>query len=325
MTSNRQPFDAPPAVIAVAGSSSFSGVNVLLHLESQSPECRLVALDARPLLWPIANGSAHRLSRAATRQTVPMDDLPNLLALETVDTVVHVGSHYDGPDLDEFLAETQMWIKACEQVGVRRFVYLSDYRVYGVRPGKPLPISESAEPHPILEHVRVRDAEPKARIPANLVRPPGYMNITVLRTAMTVGPNGSTPAFEEFLGLAMRSKKISRIPLQFLHEHDLARAVVVAMTRQVPGVFNLAGDGSVSLEDIATMCGGTRGAMGVRVHQQASKAKPLKGDAGNPAKCPMIISTTKFKQAGDFHYRYTSEQAMRAYCHSVLYEPGESR
>ena len=340
MTMANPTAPARPQAIAVVGAASHFAARLLHHLEWAFPNCRLVTFAERPLRWPVEQVTSYRLRRnrvpgtlsisdipevlqhrawdvAAESRRITISDIDDFLQVEAVDSLIHLGSHYDGPDPEQFLIDTRRWTQAARNAGVRQFVYLSDYRVYGVRPGNPIPLTELTATNPLPAHQILRDAEPD-------IDAPGDLAVALLRTAMTVGPNGCNPAAHEFLQPRLfRDKNRSSLPLQFLHEYDLARALETVVTQQLAGLYNLAGNGSVSLRDVITLG---------QPRQRRSKRrdKPLaqqpenpnsRRPAGGAAKCPMILSATKFKQAGRFAFRYSSGQAIRAYCHSVLLEP----
>ena len=138
------------------------------------------------------------MGRDYTGENISVDDIPELLELESVDSLIYVGSHYDGPDPASFLEQTPHWVDASRRAGVRQFIYLSDYRVYGIKPGQPMPVTERADINPMPAHLRLAHAEPKSRRPQNIPAPTAEMPVAVLRTAMTVGPSGASPASVEF-------------------------------------------------------------------------------------------------------------------------------
>lgn len=339
MTTAYPNASAPPQTVAVVGAASHCGAHLLRHLESALPDCRFVAIDVRPLRWPLRRASAYRLHRNSAAATLPVSDLPepsqrrtwdivaqsqritladinDCLHSETVDSLIYMGSHYEGPDTEQFLSDTPSWLDAARMAGVRRFVYLSDYRVYGVRRGQPIPITERSETGPLPGHRILRDGEP-APDPTEAAA----MAVTVLRTAMTVGPNGSNPAAQEFLPLRSSPGRNRSLQLQFLHEYDLARAVTEVIARRLDGTYHLTGDGSISLAEVAALCYPHPGRSKGRRNPQQPATRGARQKTGDAAQHPMILSATKFKQEAGFRFQYSTRQAIRAYTHSILLEP----
>ena len=254
-------------------------------------------------------------------------DVSDVMSMQGVDSLIYMGSHYDGPEAEQFLRATPYWVRAAQNARVRRFVYLSDYRVYGVRPDNPVPLTEQTPTRPLAAHRELLEAEPGTEDRAGAGD--AGMSVATLRTAMVVGPGGSSPVARELLLPAIGSGKGGdsgkgqdrEARLQFLHEYDLARAIVAAIEHNVDGVYNLAGGGLVALSDVMGFARTTqKGGRHAALQKETGRARR---SGGNIARHTMIASVAKFRQAARFRFRYSSEQAARAYCHSVLLEPDD--
>ena len=337
MSTNYPSRDNEPQVIAVVGSASTYGALMLSRLEASLPHCQLVAIDSYPLRWPVKQMSAYRMEPNQTGAILTIDDIPevmqskawdmvldnrrltmadvpDVLDLESVDTVINVGSCYDRDNSEAFIEDTPHWIQACRLSGVRQMVYLSDVRVYGIRPENPVPLTEQSNAAPAPHHRHLLESESalhEALNSGNL----GGLTITVLRTAMTVGPDGSTPAVNDLISERSLRNVNRNFPLQFLHQHDLERAVEQAITGRVAGVYNLASTGVIPSKAAAELC------QGQRISKGRQRSFPGRGGGFDLGKGPLILSSTKFKQASKFDFKYSSEQAFRSYCHSYLHEP----
>ena len=333
-------------VIGVVGAASQFGAQLLLYLERERPDCWLVAIAERPLRWPVERISTYRLAQnrvggILTMSDIPdfmqqkawdmflegheltIADLPDVLQLEGVDSLIHIGSYYDGPNPEQFCADAQLWIRAARIAGVRQFIYLSDIRVYGANADNPIPITERTTKSPGRQHRYLADAEPTSPAVADdetFAGSHGHdeyaMKVAVLRTAMSVSTNHASPATDELLLPAVTANRKRSFSLQFLHQHDLARAIEQAIRRQLEGVFNLAGDGVVDSLDILEWCR----VPGLPRHAGSSISFNSMGR--QLSKHPLIVSSAKFKQSAGFRFKYSSARAIRAYCHSVLLEPG---
>lgn len=336
MTSSNQASQVLPKVVAVVGSSSTFGALLLAHLESEWPDCRFVTIDTQPLRWPVKRVSAYRMDRRDGGEILHIDDIPEVLQasawnmlvdtrrptmadisdvldIEDVDSLVHVGSHYDGSDQEQFLNNTEYWTRMCRVTGVRQLVYLSDIRVYGINQRNSMPITERSSPNPAQRHRLLLEAEPNPAQFQNPAPTPGEIGIAVLRAAMTVGPSGSSPVADELLFPSVSASKRKRdIPLQFLHQQDLVRATQYAMARRLNGVYNVASNGIVARGDVAELCRTPGSSALSNPHQTRGISRS--GLAGHP----LIITSTKFRQAAGTQFKYTSRQAIRAYCHSYL-------
>ena len=332
-----QTSGASPKVVAVVGASSSCGAMLLAHLESEWANCSFVTFDALPLRWPVNQVSAYRVDWEDEGEVLHIDnipeamqsvawdilqnsrraakaDIPDILQMESVDALIHVGSHYDGPNLDQFLKNTGSWVQACRMAGVRRMLYLSDIRVYGIGPGNRVPLTELSGRNPARQHRSLSDAEDDLEQAMTTVTANG-MDIAVIRAAMTVGPGSASPAADELLLPAVISKRRHNFPLQFLHEQDLARTVQHAIDHGLNGVYNVASNGIVASGEMLNMCrypGSSKVPKFVRARGAGRSSL---------AKHPLIVATTKIKQSAGLRFKYTSEQAARAYCHSYLLQP----
>lgn len=346
------PVSQAAPVIAVVGAASAVAARLLMQLQTALPHCWLVAFSGRPLRWPMPRVSAYRLDLEVNRPSAVITadelpdvlqerawdeatvsrrilpaDVPDVLQMEAVDTLIHLGSHYDGPHPENFLNAAAYWMRCAHSAGVRSAIYLSDYRVYGIHPGNPVPLTERTRPAPLPSHRILRDAEPDTD-------EYDALPIAVLRTAMVVGPGGSSPAAQEFFsGGVIPGAKKRGAPLQFLHEYDLGRAVAAAVSAPLRGVYNLAGGTTVTLAELADYArppAGTGRRRDTRRNARRDARQPLhprtaayRRAAGDPARHPTLMSATKFGQAAGFRCRYSSAQAALAYCHSVLLEPDD--
>ncbi len=342
MTTPTQTTPAFPQSVAVIGASTSFGSLMLERLETALPDCQLVAIDSHPLLHPVKQVSAYRMEPNRTGAILTIDDIPevmqmkawdmvldnrrltmadvpDVLHLESVDSVIHLGAHYDRPNWAQFLSDSSHWVQACRLAGVRQLVFLSDVRVYGVRTDNPIPLTERSETQPAAIHRPVLESE-QAVLQEGMGEQSGDgLKIVILRTAMTVGPGGSSPAADEFLWPAVASNRNRDFPLQFLHQHDLTRAIQSAVAKRLEGIYHVASKGIVSSQTFLELCR-SPGAISAEKFGRTRfvGAKKL-------AKHPLIVSSNKFRQTSGFAPAYSSEQAARAYCHSYLLEPNTRR
>ena len=307
----------------------------MAELGTALPDCQLVAIDSHPLIRPVQRVSAYRMEpnsagpilhiddipevmqlraweMVADSRRLTMADVPDVFHLESVDSVIHVGSLYDRPNPEEFVKDTEHWIQACRMAGVSQLVYLSDIRVYGTRRENPIPLTERSEPNPAAEHRFLLDAELPLHIDSGVTTSGSALKVAVLRSAMTAGPSGASPATEELLWPAIASSRNRGIPIQLVHQHDLTRAVASALLRQLHGVYNVASKGIIGSQSVLDMWRPGKANKGSR------RKRPAIPRTGGMGKHPLIISDTKFRQAAAFEAAYSSEQAARAYCHSYL-------
>ena len=101
-------------------------------------------------------------------------------------------------------------------------------------------------------------------------------------------------------------------PLQFVSDGDLARILCMVITEELPGIYNVAGDGVVFLRELAQELS-TR-----QVLMPAILANPLKRLTGSGfvsyshqlERWPLIMSTGKLKRVTGYHFRHSALDAV---------------
>jgi UDP-glucose 4-epimerase len=138
---------------------------------------------------------------------------------------------------------------------VRKFIFKSSTHYYG---------SEQDDPAFFTESMR-RPHAPRTALERDIVEAEAAVNdfnekqpetcVTILRCTNVLGPDVETslrglaelPFVPAILGFDPR--------LQFVHEDDVANALVHATEQDLPGVFNVAADGVLALSEIAGLLG----------------------------------------------------------------------
>ena len=243
--------------IALTGVRSFIGRKLLQHLE-RDPACRqIIALDIEMPSFRTEKTTFYRTD--LTEPTID-SDIAEILKREEVDTVVHVAflskpSH--NPSFSHELENigTMYVLNACAEAKVRKFVLGSSTLVYGASPLNPNYLAES---HALRQRDESRFIRDKVEAELQTRR---YMNdakdriTTVLRPCITVGPTIDNFA-TRFLSRRIVPNMMGYDPLvQFLHEDDLLAAFKLAIDTDVPGEFNLVGDGVMALSTVFALTG----------------------------------------------------------------------
>lgn len=139
---------------------------------------------------------------------------------------------------------------------VRTVVVKSSTLVYGAAPEDPVWFAE--------ETPRSRPAG--TRLEKSLLEVEGYLRdfavdnphvaVSLLRFSNVLGPHLSTP-LSRALEMPLVPSVFGFDPrFQFVEEGDVIRSILYVMRNQVPGVFNVAGDGLLPWSEVAAICGG---------------------------------------------------------------------
>ena len=196
------------------------------------------------------------------RMDVTGDDPARVIAAFRPEVVVHLASIVTPPkgSTRDFewrvdVQGTRNVLDACLAQGVRRLVVTSSGAAYGYHPDNPVPLRESdplrGNPEfAYADHKRQVEemlAEARARHPA--------LEQVVLRIGTVLGEgvdNQITALFRRKRLLAVAG---SGSPFVFIWTQDLARILIRAATDGPAGVFNVAGDGAMSVQELAAAIG----------------------------------------------------------------------
>ena len=312
-------------VIAVTGAAGAVGRRLLLELEENGDQREIVALDVMPLAFPVHNVSAYRRDLAD-----PIDDV---LQAHRVTTVVHLA--FDarrGRNQVEVAAIRQAnldtlksVLDSCAKAGVRHFVFLSSHMAYGAYRDNPVPLRDDAPlralPHSpygydkLLAEELVRDFAAKH---PNIA-------VTILRPCSVLGPNTHISVARGMFRPLLLAVGGYNPPLQFLYEDDLARVLDIVISREIPGVFNLAGEGVVFYRELADVI------QSKLVSLPAFMAYPLVRLTWNMGfqrestaagldlvRYPILLDSSNLRRVTGYRCRHTSLETLTAFANSRL-------
>jgi UDP-glucose 4-epimerase len=180
-----------------------------------------------------------------------------------IDTCVHLGVSAEPlaaggrPVMKErnVLGTMQLLAAAYHAPDLRRLVLKSTTAVYGAAPGDPAVWTETM-PHDAPRHGFGKDAIEVEDYVRSFNRRRSDVAVTVLRLANQVGPTVDNP-LTRYFELPVCPTVFGFDPrLQFLHESDAERALLLAtLGKAVHGTFNVAGDGVVLLSQAIRVAG----------------------------------------------------------------------
>ena len=211
-------------------------------------------------------------------------------------------------------------LRACADAGVRRVVLMSSATVYGPHPDNPAALTEDAPLRPTRGFAYAEDkAACEARFRAFAAQHPDAC-VSILRGCIVMGPNAAnfiTSALDKPLLIGVCG---ADPPMQFVHENDLAETLLRFATEPHPGVYNVAGSGTVRWSEIAALAGKrlvrlpapfayglTEGAWRARVQSDA----PAVGL--DFVRWPWTVSTERLTAETGYAFRHTSREALAAY------------
>ncbi len=238
--------------IAIVGARSFLGRNLIALLEDDPKVERLLAIDDEPT--PPSLRDSGRLQSFVADLTAPGAEakLVAVLEQERIDTVVHV-AFLDAPSHASAFAHelesvgTMRLVRALRRTQVTKVVLWSQTWLYGANPQNPNFLGEDAELGAPREEPWFADKIEAEKEFARFRDDHPEVTVTVLRTAPILGPTVDN-LISRYLGRTLVPTLLGYDPvIQLLHEVDAIGALKWAVFRNVPGAYNIVGDGVLPL------------------------------------------------------------------------------
>ncbi|MGH3413624.1 MAG: NAD-dependent epimerase/dehydratase family protein [Marmoricola sp.] len=234
-------------VVLVTGVAGDLGRRCARRLADASGVDRVVGVDVVP---PRSDIGAMQFVRADIRNPV----IAKIIVREHVDTVVHlsVASHTaaGGRNTTKELnvIGTMQLLAACQQAPeLRHLVVKSSTAVYGASNRDPAMFREETPPGRAPTGGFAKDVTEVEGYVRGFGRRRPDVRVTTLRMANVLGPDLGSP-LTAYFGLPLIPTVLGFDPrLQFLHEEDALAGLEHAVTADVPGTFNVAGDGVLML------------------------------------------------------------------------------
>jgi UDP-glucose 4-epimerase len=245
-----------PASVLVTGAAGYLGGVVVKWLAAHGTR-RVVALDVRRV--PEGERPPEVCFVEADVRSV---DFVTLLQEHEVDTVVHLASIVERPvgmsaataqDID--VGGTRRLLTACVEAGVEQFVVTSSGAAYGYHSDTPAWIEEDC---PLRGDGPFEYALNKRLVEEELARwrrDQPQLKQLVFRPGTILGAgvrNQITNLFERPCVLGLRG---TASPFVFVWDEDVARCIGLGVEGRREGIYNLAGDGVLTLRDIASKTG----------------------------------------------------------------------
>ncbi len=324
-------------VVAVTGPTGTFGSGLLPLLQADGRVARVMGIARRPFA-PAAHGwTKMDYRRGDVRDPDALRD-----AFGGADVVVHLaflitGAAPAGAIRVISVAGTLYAVRAAAAAGARRFVYASSVAAYGFHPDNPAGMTEDWPVRPAARLFYAREkAELEHVLRAEAAGTPG-LALYLLRPSIVLGPHAIggknlLPGPLAPLGrlLAQQAPLAGRLlllpvpvavpalPLQFVHEQDVGRALLQCIVAAgPPGAYNIAADGILTLADVARELGlfpVPLPAGPTRIAARALAALPFLPPAAQWAEAashPAIMDTSRARQQLHWVPQFTALEALQ--------------
>ena len=304
--------------IAVTGATGYVGKILIDSLLRSGEVEHILAIDiSRPPT--LIGGKVSFIHQDITKP------FSQLFSEHRIDTVVHL-AYVLRQDRDREASRkinvggTKNTIAACFLSGVRRLIYLSSTTVYGAHADNPDLFTEKSPVRPIDGFHYSEDKV----LSENLINE--FSNQTfpgttcILRSCPVMGPSSANFVSRAFDKPFLVSVSGTNNPMQFIHENDVVRALLLSIFSEADGIYNIAGSGSITWFQMANML--NRWVLPLPkwfLYPVTQLAWTLRLQSDSPSaglnfiRYPWLADTTRVERVLGFRPDYSSKEAWEAY------------
>ncbi len=304
------------SVVLVTGVSRDLGRRCARAIAEDPSVRRVIGVDVLPPRGDVGDVS---FVRADIRNPV----IAKVIAKEDVDTVVHMsviatpGSAGGRNTMKELnVIGTMQLLAACQKApGVRSLVVKSSSTVYGASSRDPAMFTEDMEPRRAPRAGYTKDVAEIEGYVRGFARRRPDVRVTMLRCANVIGPHVVSPMTSYFRLPVVPTVLGHDARMQFLHEDDLMALLQHAVTTDVSGIFNVAGDGILMLSQaLRRMQRPAVPLPGFAVGSLGSALRSARMADFSPEQLSFLtygrgIDTTQMREVLGFEPRYTTAAA----------------
>src|SRR3954454_15004872 len=240
----------------ITGGSGYIGSRLVDHLSRRQDVDRIVICDLQP----------PRHYKPKT-EFVNLDVRDRLAVRETLeraqpDALVHLAFILNPSHDEDFMYEvdvngTRNVLEAASVAGTQQVLVASSSTAYGAFPDNPEPITEEHPVRGVPGFSYARDKTESDRLCQLWALEHPERTMTIVRPCIVFGPDVDNYIVRLWLKKPLRADfgTGSDPPLQFVHVDDVAEALILLLEGRHAGVFNVAGDGYISLIEASDLLG----------------------------------------------------------------------
>ena len=240
--------------VFITGISGYLGARLIKRLRQKDDINEIVGIDIHP---PDGKLDQHI---SFYQKDIRDPKIGELIAQHNIDTVFHLAFvvkpiHNLKKMHNIDINGTKNVLEQSDFANVKHLIAISSTLAYGAHPDNPKRLKEDAP-------LRGNQSYPYGYYKAmtdGMIQKFGKshpdMTVTTLRPCTVFGPNIDNYISRMlFLPVTVCVKGYDP-PVQFVHEDDFVSACLAAMKKEIPGAFNITGDGYLPISKIADMLG----------------------------------------------------------------------
>jgi UDP-glucose 4-epimerase len=303
--------------VLITGLSTYWGARLARELEQNPDVEAIIGVDSADPAGELERTEFVRVGtqHALLRRVVEAAEIDTV-----IDTRLVVDSTVTTPRRahENNVIGTMNILAACSgpDATVRKLIFKSSAHYYGANQDDPAFFTESmGKPHPPKTAIERDIVEAEASVAEFREKNPDVC-VTVFRCANVLGPDVQTahtrlfdlPAIPMILGFDPR--------YQFVHEDDVVNALKHAALHDLPGIYNVAGDGVLAFTEVCSLLGkqflpilppwGT----GIAAQALRRFGVVIPPDMLNQLRFGRGLDNRRYKATG-FGYRYTTRETIQ--------------
>ncbi|MFZ5572697.1 MAG: SDR family oxidoreductase [Thermodesulfobacteriota bacterium] len=237
--------------VLITGVSGYIGMKIASALADHPSGVAMVGIDVKP--------PRSRPAGLIFKERDVRGNIIDIMEEYRIDTVIHT-AYVLPPIHDKALMEdinvsgTRNILAACEKARVKHLLYTSSTTAYGFYPDNPVPLTEDSPLRGNDDFTYAKNKKEIEFILQEFTNNHPEMLVTVLRPCFVVGPGFNNP-LARYLQKPLVMLPRDTAPFQFVHEDDLLQVIMLCLEKSIPGIFNVAGDGTMTFPEMVTLLG----------------------------------------------------------------------
>lgn len=237
------------------------------------------------------------------------------------DVVIHMATvtHFSARAEERYrinLNGTRAVFEYCHTYGVKQAIFVGRHTCYGAAPDMPIYQTESAPPMAVSTFPELADLVASDLFAASVLWRYPELCTTVLRVCYTLGPShhGTLASF-------LKGPRVPTVlgfdPLfQFMHEHDVVKALALSVEHQLRGVYNVSGPQPVPLSVLIRETGRTNIPVPEMLYPYVMGRfgfPELPPGSAAHIKYPVVVDSSVFRKQTGFTEDFDEVQTMESF------------
>ena len=307
--------------ILITGACGFIGQQLIADLAVQHPDWQLIAADVRPFATHWLKPNIDTLVLDVSQPSA----VQQAVASYQPDAIVLLASAVATPSMPESqvhaleVGGTHSVVQAAQANGVRQLIVISSGAAYGYYPDNAEWIDEA---DPLRGHATFVYARHKREVEQLLARAREQypqLKQLILRPGTILGKRAHNQINQLCNKRSVLGIRGSSSRFVFIWDQDVVSIIRQGLEQASSGIYNLAGDGALSLAEIATILGKPYRALPAPLLSMALRVlRPLGLSEYGPEQLDFlryrpVLANRRLKEEFGYQPRYSSREAFMAF------------